>query len=119
VRDVKDNEKLTVWPGLEADWDKAVAANQDSYGHGVIEATCLIGAALDAGKSPEEAEKACRGLGITGFMAGCMAEWVAKFHPRGPEFRRWWNIHHQIGTEGEEANRAGGVINPAIMNLKC
>lgn len=113
-----DNEKLTVKPGLEPLWLKSVASNQDPYGHGVVEATCKVGAALDEGKTPEEAEKACHGLGITGFMAGCMAQWVAHFHPRGEEFRRWWNTRNQIGTEGDRANESGGVLNPAILNVK-
>lgn len=115
---MKDNEKLTVKPGLEEAWEKSVAKNQDIYGHGVVEATSLVGAALDdQATSPEQAMKACYDLGLTGFMAGCMAGWIAHFHPRGEEFRRWWNKDNQIGTEGDKANESGGVLNPALLSV--
>lgn len=113
---LQDNERLTTKPGSEADWEKCVKANQDPYGHAVIEAASLVGKALDEGRTPEEAMKACYGLGITGFMAGCMASMIAQLHPRGDEFRRHWNIKHQIRDEGERANeKPNAVLNPAIL----
>jgi len=115
--ELKDNEKITVKPGLEAKWAESVGNNQDGYGHGVVDATVLVCKGLDEGETPAVAHKRCYGLGITGFMAGCMAQWVSHFHPRGEEFRRWWNKDTQIGTEGDKANESGGVLNPAILNI--
>lgn len=100
---------LTVKPGLENEWEEAVANNQDPYGHRVVEATIAVGNALDKGVACDEAEKACHGLGVTGFMAGCMAQWIMYFHPRGEEFQSHWN--KALGGTGEEK----GVINPAIL----
>ena len=114
---MKDSERITTKPGLEAEWEKSVMGNQDGYGHGVVDATVVVCAALDSGKSCDEARNASYGLGITGFMAGCMAQWVAYFHPRGEEFRRFWNKDNQIGDEGERANDSGGVLNPALLSL--
>ncbi len=113
---IRENEKITTKPGLESSWEESVMKNQDGYGHGVVDATVAVCKALDEGKSPAEAEKACHGLGITGFMAGCMASWVSHYHPRGDEFRRHWNKEVQIDTEGDRANESGGVLNPAVLS---
>lgn len=114
---MRDDEKMTVKPGQEAEYETYVSKNQDGYGNGVIVATAAVGARLDAGDAPEVAEKACHGFGITGFMAGCMAQAVARFHPRGDEFRRWWNKDNQIKDEGDRANESGGVLNPALLSV--
>ena len=54
----------------------------------------------------EEANK----LGLTGFMAGCMAQAVSHFHPRGEEFKQYWN-----GKFSNNKEKAEGVVNPAII----
>lgn len=114
---LKDTEHLSTKPGMESSWSRAVESNQDGYGHGVVDATVAVGAALDRGETPALAEKACHGLGITGFMAGCMASWISQFHPRGEEFRCWWNKDTAIGDEGDRANESGGVLNPAVLRF--
>jgi len=70
--------------------------------------------------SPEAAfNKGIKDSGITGFMAGCIAGTVSKFHIRGEEFRKWWNIENQIKDEGEKANqKEGAVLNPALMTIE-
>jgi hypothetical protein len=56
--------------------------------------------------------------GITGFMHGCAASFIAHFWKHGEEFRQWFNLHHQIGDEGERANKEkGAVLNPAILTI--
>jgi hypothetical protein len=107
---LKDSEKITTKPGMEQAWAEAVGKNQDGYGHGVVDATVKVCAALDAGASPVDAEKACYDLDITGFMAGCMASWVVKFHPRGDEFKAWWNNRHGVPN-------ATGIVNPALVTI--
>ena len=115
---LKESERISLKPGLDAEWEKAVENNRDPYGYGVVEATILVCKALDdPNTTPQVAERSCYGMGITGFMAGCMAQWVSHFHPRGEEFRRWWNTRNEIGDEGKRANESGGVLNPAILNL--
>lgn len=63
-----------------------------------------------------EAEGA-RDAGLTGFQAGCMAAILAKHWVHGEAFRRWWNLDQQLGTEGEQANARGTVLNPALLNV--
>jgi hypothetical protein len=50
--------------------------------------------------------------GLTGFMAGCIAEMVIQCHDKGEEFKGSWNKH--CGGSGKET----GVINPAIITIK-
>ncbi len=94
------------------DWQSSLKKNQDSYGWAVMEVVSKLGAALDEGLPPAEAEaKAIKGSGITGFMAGAMAQMIANLHPRGDEFNKYWN--HQFG-----ADDAKGTVNPAILTIK-
>lgn len=94
-------------------WKKAVGNNCcDAYSWGVVWATCDAFEALDDGKTCKEVEDAAfKGKGITGFMAGAAASWIAEFHERGEEFREYWNA--QFSDEKRE-----GTINPAIITLK-
>ena len=64
------------------------------------------------------AEKRAGEDGITGFMAGCVAQMVSACHSRGDEFRQKWNLKHQIHDEGEKANQSGGVLNPAVLTME-
>ncbi len=47
----------------------------------------------------------------SGFSAGCTAQIIIHFSPRGEEFKKWWNEYN--GGTGEEE----GVINPAILTI--
>jgi hypothetical protein len=57
--------------------------------------------------------------GITGFMYGCSVQGLSYFWIHGEELRQWHNLATQIGDEGEKANKSGGVLNPAILNIKA
>ena len=93
-------------------WEKSVKKNQDPYGFAVMEVVSKLGANLDAGMDCEAAEKdAIKDSGITGFMAGAMASLIAQLHPRGKEFRKYWN--NQFGVDNDE-----GTVNPAILTIK-
>ena len=111
---------MTVKQGLEKEWKEAKEKNtKDPYSAGVVKVTEKCCDALDEELKPKAAcDKAIGDSGITGFMAGCMAQWVAYFHPRGEEFRKWWNIDNSIGDEGEKANEGKGVLNPAILTIE-
>ena len=52
-----------------------------------------------------------------GRNSGCVAQMVSRCHARGEEFRKKWNVDNQIGNEGDEANEAEGVLNPALLNI--
>lgn len=82
-----------------------------AYFQAIIDAAHVVGDALDAGKTPDEAIKALNGRELTGYMAGNAASMVVHFNPRGDELRPAWNKH--CGGTGEEK----GTINPAILEM--
>ena len=109
---MKKSEVITTKKGLKKEWEKAVDKNQDGYGHAVIKVVVKVCKLLDEGKSPEIAEdKGIKGSGITGFMAGAMTSMITYFHPRGDEFKKYWNKKF-------DPKPRKGVINPAIMTIK-
>lgn len=98
---------------LQKQWLSYVEKNKDEYGMAVLEVVVKVCAELDKGLSCEEAEKiGIKDSGITGFMAGCMAQSIVHFHPRGDEFKDYWN--KRCGGSGKEK----GTINPAIITIK-
>lgn len=106
------------------DWDEWVENNQDPYGKCCVDVAREVMRLLDEREGDfdchaliTEAEQKIDAGGITGFMAGAVAQMVSHCHSRGEEFRRKWNLDTQIGTEGEKANESGGVLYPAILNI--
>lgn len=109
----------------QAEWDKWVETNKnDGYGKACVDVARRVMEILDAEPGGFDTHKiVCRADdetntgGITGFMAGCVAQMVSQCHSRGDEFRRKWNLDYQIQDEGEKANESGGVLNPAVLNV--
>ena len=109
----------------EEGWKKAVAANTDGYGGGVMsfaerwarlmEGRMANGDTLEA--CAEEASSLADNEGITGFMYGCAVSILSQVWVHGEQLRRWHNLKTQIGHEGEKANKSGGVLNPALLSL--
>lgn len=66
-----------------------------------------------AEKTSHEADKE----GVTGFMYGCAVSVLTQVWKYGEELRLWHNPYIQINDEGEMANKNGGVLNPAIINI--
>lgn len=99
-------------PELLDEWKNVVGENScDPYSFGVVMATVNSFKVLDNPKStPKEAEEAWKGLGLSGFMAGSAASWIAYFHERGEEFNTFWN--KQFGVENKK-----GTVNPAILTI--
>lgn len=107
-------------------WDVWVAKNTDSYGGACVNVARKAMELLDEMPNDQEinchklisdADKDSKTGGITGFMAGYVAQMVSQCHSRGEEFRRKWNTHNQINTEGDKANESGGILNPALLNI--
>jgi len=97
---------------LKHEWENYVQKNDDPYGSAVVDVVVKVCENLDKGMSCEEAERlGIKDSDITGFQAGCMAAAIAHFHPRGEEFKLYWN--KQFGKGDEK-----GVINPAIFTIK-
>ena len=114
-------------------WNKCEEVNKDAYGKCCVDVARKVMEILD--ESPDKkivggyeddfsthklicrADNEIKAGGITGFMAGCVAQMVSQCHSRGKEFREAWNLHNQINKEGEKANKKGAVLNPALLNI--
>jgi len=107
----------------QGDWDEWVKNNNDAYGKCCVDVARGVMKILDDGEDFDchniinQADDNVKAGGITGFMAGCVAQMVSHCHTRGEEFRKKWNTDNQIGTEGDEANDGDGVLNPALLNI--
>lgn len=108
----------------EKKWNNWVEKNTDDYGKACVDVARKVMEILDKGEDYDchdiicKADKDSNSGGITGFMAGCIAEMVSVCHIRGEDFRQKWNIVNQIGDEGKKANKSGGVINPALLTIQ-
>jgi len=104
-------------------WKSWVDNNKDGYGGACIKVAEKAMAILDDGEPFDtdelisRANKESDAGGVTGFMAGCVAQMISVCHSRGEEFRQAWNVANQIHSEGNKANESGGVLNPALLNI--
>jgi hypothetical protein len=103
-------------------WKRYEEANDDEYGRCCVDVARRAMEILDNEKpfSPSNIiSRASRELnaGISGFMAGAVAEMISRCHERGEEFRQLWNEENQISAEEERANDRGGVLNPALISI--
>jgi hypothetical protein len=109
----------------EEDYQIAKGKNKDPYG-----ACCYRYAEKWAELMEEEIKKGNKVMdiakeksheadteGITGFMYGCAVGILSTFWVHGESLRQWHNLDTQIGNEGEQANKSGGVLNPAIITI--
>lgn len=108
----------------EAAWNEWVKNNQDPYGGACVKVARRVMEILDEGKDFDtwdivnRADKETKAGGITGFMAGAVAQMVSVCHVRGEEFRRKWNKDNQISDEGDRANdEEGAILNPALLQV--
>ena len=110
----------------EKGWNEYVLLNTDgSYSEAVVTYSKrwaeLMEEKLDAGMKlvdiAEDTSHEANAERITGFQYGCAVEGLAKYWEYGEELRRWHNLDTQLGNEGEKANKSGGTLNPAILNI--
>ncbi|RLI66822.1 MAG: hypothetical protein DRO67_00165 [Candidatus Asgardarchaeum californiense] len=93
------------------DWKEWVHNNKDPYGKTCVDVAREVMRMLDEGAEMNvhelinQADKQIGAGGITGFMAGCVAQMVSHCHSRGPEFLAVWNRKIQISTEGKSNKR--------------
>jgi len=102
-----------------AEWEKN---NQDPYGKACVDVARRVMELLDEDETPLhngyypemhtahglicKADDDINAGGITGFMAGYVAQMVTKCYERGEEFRRSLN---------DEEYEGDGVMNPALL----
>jgi hypothetical protein len=119
-------ETMKIIPGKEQEYADYVEINShDGYSKVVIDyterwANLMEEKVADGCEIPSIADETSHTTdtdGITGFMYGCAVSALAHFWEHGETLRRWHNHECQIGTEGDDANENGGVLNPAIINI--
>lgn len=125
------NAKLKDVPGIEVKeakgWEQFKTVNTDGYGSAVVTYAerwaRLMQLEISKGKDLKDvAESTSHEAdieGVTGFMFNCAVQALAHCWVHGEELRRWHNLSVQIGTEGEEANESGGVLNSAILHVQA
>jgi hypothetical protein len=127
----KANQKISgvqieLKDGLQAEYEEYKAKNSDPYGgacvtYGERWAQLMQSEMAQGKKIAEIADSTSREAdveGITGFMYGCAVKALAHFWKHGEALRLWHNRTTQIGSEGDEANENGGVLNPAVLSIK-
>lgn len=109
----------------ESKWAEGVKKNQDDYGAEIyryaqawaelMEVKLAYGEALEsiAKQMSHDADTD----GITGFMYGAAVSILSCGWKYGEALRRWHNLDTQIEDEGEKANKSGGTLNPALLNV--
>lgn len=121
------------------EWAKARKLNADPYGREILDyaerwGRLLQGAIDQAGINDgrkqskpqiariisEQAERLSHladTRGVSGYMHGAAVATLSRTWKHGELLRRWHNLDTQLGGEGQSANKQGGVLNPAILNL--
>jgi hypothetical protein len=106
-------------------WNDYVSKNKDGYGGACIKVAREVMRVLDTDKTPLhngyhpdvhtahgmicKADDDTKAGGLSGFMAGAVAQMVSECHERGDEFRK---SHNGDEYEGE------GVVNHALLTIK-
>ena len=108
-------------------WNKCLQSNKgEPYGEAVNRYAetwaNLMEAEIAVGKTVADvAEQTSHNAdteGITGFMYGCAVSILAAVWEHGEELRQWHNLDAAGKEQGSEANnRAGVVVNPAIVTI--
>jgi len=111
-------------------WQSWVKANKDPYGKCCVDVAREVMKLLDDGKHEDfdpnkiiteaenkliERKEMTEEEGITGFMAGCIAQMISKCHSRGEEFKKKWNESYALNEEDKKRKNA---INPALVTIK-
>ncbi len=105
-------------------WNSVVKTNSDPYGRACVKVAAQVMQLLDDDPTPLvngyhpdihtahglicKADDDIKAGGITGFMAGCVAQMGTEFHERGEEFRR---------SHNGEKYQGDGVVNHALITI--
>ena len=107
-------------------WDIGLKKNTDPYGSAVYKYAeswaDLMEVEIGQGKLLKDIAKdtshtANNEYGITGFMYGVAVDILAHVWKHGEELRQWHNLKTQIRDEGEQANKDGTTLNPALISV--
>jgi hypothetical protein len=113
-------------PGTEAEYAKYKSINAaDGYSKAVVDFgeqwADLMEVGLAAGKTvaqiAQEASSQADTDGITGFMYGAAVSALSHFWEHGDALRAWHNREYLPEDKAQEADKSGGVVNPAILTI--
>lgn len=116
---------MKIKDGKMDDYNEGLANNTDPYGRRCFtyaeQWADLMEKRIADGETVQQCAQSCATEadtdGITGFMYGAAVAILSSCWERGEELRLWHNLATQIGTEGERANEAGTVLNPALLSI--
>lgn len=125
VRDVE-----VQWSNLKV-WNEYVEKNTNPYGKAIIEYAEMwaklmqkrmgdpdwVVSVNNFATMVDETSFEADIEGITGFMYSCAVGYLVECWFAGELLRQWHNKKNQIGTEGDEANDSGGLLNTALLNI--
>lgn len=108
-------------------WDEAIRINgAEESGRATITFAHRWANAMEAAMRAGEPLEACAKRtsvaanvdGISDYMYGLAVELLVQCWVHGEQLRLWHNLDVQMQDEGEEANRTGGLLNPASFRLR-
>lgn len=109
----------------EGCWTEYRDVNVDGYGKATLDFAERWADSMEArvergervGDVAEECFREANVDGVTGFMYGVAVAILSRAWKFGEDLRVWHNLNTQVADEGERANRDGGVLNPAILQV--
>jgi hypothetical protein len=117
---------MKIKQGMEAEYANYVKINaDDGYSRGVVDfgerwadtMEVLIAGGQSVKDCAKDASRSADTEGITGFMYGCAVQALSHFWEHGEELRRWHNREYMDEDKAQEADKSGGVVNPAILTI--
>jgi|GEM_PF-6317453 len=104
------HSKRLVLPSLRKGWCDYLKTNQSPTASCILNTSVAMMDALSQDLSVEDA-LAHGSYGMTGGMMAYAVSVVAEFHPRGEEFRTYWNGRFSHS----DPETIKGVVNPSII----
>jgi hypothetical protein len=130
---INQGEAMKIKQGQEADYAKYVEMNsKDGYSKGVVDYAeawaDLMEKAIGAQTISNAIEHTIRSVakdtsheadtdGITGYMYGAAVSALSRFWEHGDVLRAWHNRQYVSEEKATEADKTGGVVNPAIVTI--
>ena len=112
----------------ETDWNYGKKINVDPYSHAIfVYAEAWVDLMEERlNENPEvkistiadELSHTADTDGITGNQYGYAVRYLSIVWLHGEELRIWHNLKTQFGHEGEEANKNGTTLNPAMLTIE-
>ena len=105
--------KKLIKEGLSEEWEKYVKLrNQDYYSSRIIDASINGMRALSEGEGLEKVIKIADEMELTLHQKDYMTQAIVYFHPKGEEYRIYWN---EFWVGEEEAKKVKKIVSCAFI----